>query len=79
MSHFAQLPTPPAVPGSGAALPNPFPFACLVQVRGALTGLALGGAKAISQLASPVFLLAQGDSVTLTYAVAPAWDWYGLA
>jgi hypothetical protein len=70
--------TAPAVPASTVALPNPFPFACLVAVRGGtVTGVAVDGTT-IGTVAG-TFVVPSGSTITLTYSVAPTWTWFGLS
>ena len=75
------LQTAPAVPASGTALTNPFPFDCTVAVTDTSTGtsVAVGGitvATVPSGNTVPVFVAA-GQTITLTYTTAPTWAWTG--
>lgn len=68
----------PAVPASTVAKVNPFPFACQVRVRGG-TVSAVVVAGVTYAAASPAIVLVDVDeSITLTYTVAPSWDWFGV-
>lgn len=69
--------TAPAIPASGTALTNPFPFDCTVAITGTCT-VTVGGIEvaSISGGPSPVFLAA-GQTITLTYTTAPTWAWTG--
>lgn len=68
--------TPPAVPASTSALTNPFLFGCLVTVRGGtVTVIAVDGTTVGT--INGTFILPNGSTITLTYAVAPTWTWYG--
>lgn len=68
----------PAVPASTVARVNPFPFACMVRVKGGtVTGIAVAGTTYFT--ASPGLVYVDVDeSITLTYSVAPTWDWFGV-
>lgn len=68
--------TAPAVPSSGTALTNPFPFAATVYVAGGtVTAIDVGG-TATGMTSGPV-RVAAGQTITLTYSVAPTWTWFG--
>ena len=68
--------TAPAIPASGTALANPFPFDCTVYVTaGTVTAIAVGG-TATGLTSGSVFIPA-GETITLTYTVAPTWVWIG--
>lgn len=69
--------TAPAIPASGTALTNPFPFDCDVFVNGGtVTSIAIGG-TATGATNGPIPLPA-GQSITLTYSVVPtSWNWFG--
>jgi hypothetical protein len=70
--------TAPAVAASTVAVSNPFPFACLVTViAGTVTVIAVGGTTI--GITDGMVLVPAGSTITLTYAVAPTWTWYGLA
>lgn len=68
----------PNVPGTGVAFANPFTFACMVRVKGGtVTGIAVAGVTYFA--ASPgIVYIDVGESITLTYSVAPTWDWFGV-
>ena len=71
----------PAVPASGTALTNPFPFDCTVAVTDSGTGtsVAVGGITVATIAAAatvPVFVGA-GQAITPTYVTAPTWAWTG--
>lgn len=68
----------PAVPASTVAQANPFTFACLVRiVGGTVSVVSVGGNTQAS--ASPALVYVDvGESITLTYTVAPTWAWYGV-
>lgn len=69
--------TAPAVPASTQNAVSPFNFACLVTVRGVVSAVHVNG-QALPGLGS-LFLVPANGTIGLTYVVAPAWDWYGLA
>lgn len=69
--------TPPAVPVSTTPLANPFAFACVVTVRGGTVSQIAVDGNGIG-LVDGTVLVPNGSTITLTYAVAPAWDWFGL-
>lgn len=69
--------TAPSVPASTTPFTNPHAFACLVTIRGVVSAVSVAG-NLLPQLGS-LYLVPAGASITLTYLVAPAWDWYGLA
>ena len=72
------LPGTPAVPASGAALTNPYPFAVRVTVwGGAVTQVTAGGVAA--GLTGGQFVLLPGESITLTYTAAPSWAWTAMS
>ena len=66
----------PAVPASGTALANPFPFDCTVYVTGGVvTAIAVGGTA--TGLTSGSVFIPTGETITLTYTSAPTWVWIG--
>jgi hypothetical protein len=66
----------PAIPASGTVLTNPFPFDCTVYVNGGtVTAVDIGG-TATGQIAG-AFPVPAGETITLTYSVAPTWTWFG--
>ena len=68
--------TAPAIPASGTALTNPFPFNCTVYVTGGtVTAIAVGG-TATGLTSGSVFIPA-GETITLTYTSVPTWAWIG--
>ena len=68
--------TAPAIPASGTALANPFPFDCTVYVTvGTVTAIAVGGTA--TGLTSGSVVVPAGETITLTYTVAPTWVWIG--
>lgn len=70
--------TPPAVPASTVAVTNNLGVPCLVQIKGGtVTVLAVDGVSL--SLGGSIALVPAGSTITLTYAVAPTWTWYGLA
>jgi hypothetical protein len=70
--------TAPAVPASTVAATNNTGVPCLVQIKGGtVTVLAVDGVSL--SLGGSIALVPAGSTITLTYAVAPTWTWYGLA
>ena len=68
--------TAPAIPSSGTAYTNPFPFDCAVYVTGGtVTAIAIGGTA--TGLTSGQFFVPAGETITLTYSAAPTWTWFG--
>lgn len=75
-AQFAAPQTAPTVPASGTALTNPFPFDTTVYVSGGtVSEIAIGGTS--TGLTSGAFDVPAGQSITLTYSVAPTWVWVG--
>ena len=70
--------TAPAVAASTVAVTNSFAFPCLVQIFGGTVSVVAVGGVALSLVGSIAFVPA-GSTITLTYAVAPTWTWFGLA
>lgn len=76
MTSLTGLQSAPSIPATGVALTNPFPVAMLVNVTGGtVTGIALDGSTITGQTAGMVRVGA-GETITLTYSVAPAWQWF---
>ena len=68
--------TAPAIPASGTAYTNPFPFDCAVYITGGtVTAVAIGGTA--TGLTSGQFFVPAGETITLTYSAAPTWTWFG--
>lgn len=64
--------TPPAIPATTVALANPFPYDMTFYLTGGtVTVVAIGGTA--TGLTSGAFRLAVGQTITLTYSVAPTW------
>lgn len=69
---------PPAVPASTVALANPFTFACMVRVKGGtVTVVSVAGVQYAAS-SNVLVYLDVSESITLTYSVAPTWDWFGV-
>lgn len=68
----------PAVPASTTPKTNPFSFACMVRVKGGtVTVVSVAGVQYAA--ASNVAVYVDVDeAITLTYSVAPTWDWFGV-
>jgi Pectate lyase superfamily protein len=68
--------TPPSIPASGSSLTSPFGVDATVNVTGGtVTAIAIGGTA--TGLTSGSFRLPVGQSIKLTYSVAPTWTWFG--
>ena len=68
--------TAPAIPSSGTAYTNPFPFDCAVYITGGtVTAIAIGGTA--TGLTSGQFFVPAGETIALTYSAAPTWVWVG--
>jgi hypothetical protein len=69
--------TPPSVSASTSAFQNPFWRDCAVTVSGGtVTAIAVDG-TATGIIAGTV-IVPTGKTITLTYSVAPAWNWVAL-
>lgn len=68
----------PAVPASTVAKVNPFTFACFVRVKGGtVTVVTVAGVQYAAGSNAGVYVDVD-ESITLTYSVAPTWDWFGV-
>jgi hypothetical protein len=68
--------TPPAVPASTVAYTNVLRFDCTVYVTGGtVTDIKVGGTS--TGMTSGTFRVPAGQTITLTYSVAPTWTWFG--
>ena len=68
--------TPPAVPASTTPLTNPFGFDCIVHIAGGtVSAIAIGGTS--TGLTGGTVRVGAGQTITLTYTVAPTWTWFG--
>lgn len=68
--------TQPAIPASTVAQVNNSGVDCHVYVTGGtVTVIAVDGTA--TGLTSGSFRLSNGQSITLTYSVAPTWKWFG--
>lgn len=75
--------TAPTIPSAATAIPNPFPYACMVVVTGGTAVNIFIGNSASSTvatgLASGAVMLAAGQYIQLgDYTAAPTWNWWGL-
>ena len=69
--------TAPAIPASGTAQANAFPYRVRAFISGGtVTAIAINGTT--TGLIIGTFELAPGETVTLTYSAAPSWTWFGL-
>ncbi len=67
----------PAVPASGTALTNPYPYACRVFINGGtVNDVTIGGASTGGPQISVV--LGAYENIALSYSAAPVWTWFGL-
>lgn len=75
--------TQPAVPASTVAATNTTGVACVVYVvGGTLTVISVGGVAtgitaAAAAGAAHTILVAPGQTIAITYTVAPTWTWIG--
>lgn len=69
----------PAVPGSGFAQVNTTGVDCMVEViGGTISQVAIGASNTgAPPAASAWYRVPVGQSIALTYTVAPTWTWYG--
>lgn len=66
----------PAVPASGVAQTNTFSVDAMVHVAGGtVSAIAVGGTG--TGMTSGSFKVLAGQTITLTYSVAPTWTWFG--
>lgn len=66
----------PSVPASGTALGNDSLTDCTVIISGGtVSAIAVGGTA--TGLTSGSFRVPAGQTITLTYTVAPTWQWFG--
>lgn len=69
--------TAAAIPASGTALANPYSIPCAVTISGGtVTAIAINGVTVAGT--SGTFYLQPGNTITLTYSVAPTWTWVGM-
>jgi len=69
--------TAPAVPVSTTAYTNAYGYPCMVSVYGGTVTVIAVDAVATGQTAG-TFVVAPGETITITYSVVPTWVWYGL-
>lgn len=66
----------PAIPATTVAYTNAFGVDATVHVTGGtVTAIAIGGVA--TGLTAGSFRIPAGQTITLTYSVAPTWTWYG--
>lgn len=66
----------PGIPRSGNALANPYNVDCTVHITGGtVSAIAIGGST--TGLTAGSFRVPAGQSISLTYKVAPTWTWLG--
>lgn len=64
----------PAMPASGTALNNPFNAPTRVFIGGGtVTSILINGVS--TNLTSGMFVLGQGENITINYTAAPTWEW----
>jgi hypothetical protein len=68
--------TQPAVAISGTAVANNTGVDCTVFVNGGTVAAVAIGGTATGQISGP-FRVPAGQTITLTYSVAPTWQWFG--
>lgn len=69
--------TPPSVSGSTVAFQNPFWRDCAVTISGGtVTGIAVDGTA--TGATTGTVIVPTGKTITLTYSVAPTWNWVAL-
>ena len=66
----------PAIPSSGSAYTNAFGTNCTVYVTGGTVSAIAVNGTATGMTSGPV-RVAAGQTITLTYSVAPTWTWFG--
>lgn len=69
--------TAPAVPASTVTATNTSGSAMLVQVQGGTVTVVAVNAVTVGTLAG-LFLVPAGQTIAITYSVAPTWIWYQL-
>lgn len=68
--------TAPAIPATTVAYTNTLGYDCTVHVTGGtVTVIAIGGTA--TGFTSGTFRVPVGQTITLTYSVAPTWKWFG--
>lgn len=70
------LASQPAVPATTVALANPSGLDCVVYVTGGTVSVIAVAGTATGLTSGPIFVGA-GQTITLTYTVAPTWTWFG--
>ncbi len=68
--------TQPAVPASGAVVTNTTGVDCTIFVTGGTVTVVAVGGIATGQIAG-AFRVPAWQTITLTYSVAPTWQWFG--
>ena len=68
----------PAIPSSGSSYTNISGRHCLVTIRGGVVSSVQVDSNVITGVTVGLVVVPSGSSITLTYSVAPAWDWLGL-
>lgn len=67
-----------AVPVSGVGVQNPYPFPCMVSWSGGtISNVAIDSAST-KLLNTGTAMLGIGQTITMTYTVAPVWSWFGM-
>lgn len=73
----AGLLTPPTIPASGTALQNNSGYDATVNLTGGtVTAVAIGGTT-LTGVTGGILRVPAGQTITLTYSAAPAWQWIG--
>lgn len=74
--QYSYLDSQPAVPASDSPYTNASGSDCYVVVSGGtVSDIAVSGSS--TGKTSGTFLVPDGETITLTYTVAPTWKWYG--
>ena len=69
--------TPPSFPATTVAYTNPYGITCRVFIEGGTVASVKIGSTVTGQT-SGMFLLGNGESITVTYTGSPSWTWFGL-
>lgn len=70
--------TAPAIAASTVAVANPFTFACCVRVKGGTVTVVSVAGVTYATATNCLVYVDIGESISLTYSVAPTWDWFGV-
>lgn len=73
----APAPANPSVPATTVAQTNNYGYPCLVTISGG-TVTVIKINSVTTGLTSGAFTVGAGETIAITYSVAPTWQWYGL-